>query len=189
MMNKTSQPGGTATYRESQRFTQSWLLLIIAATTALLLWAMFSQFVLDKPWGSNPAPDWLLAILGVVIGIGLPIWFFFLKLVVEVRPDGLWYKFVGLHRRWHHFQWSQVEHFYARDYKPIREYGGWGIRCGFSGRAYNVKGKQGLQLVLHGGEKVLFGSQNPERLVSANAAQCRRLACARQMPTSADWLA
>ncbi len=166
-MNRSTRQTTTAAYREEQRFTQSWLLLLIAATTALLLWAMYSQFVLDKPWGSNPAPDWVLLIIGLVVGVGLPIWFTLLKLVVEVRSDGLWYKFGGLHRRWHHYRWDQIEHFYAREYKPIREYGGWGIRCGFSDKAYNVKGKQGLQLVLVGGEKVLFGSQNPERLVSA----------------------
>ncbi|MFH2054971.1 MAG: DUF6141 family protein [bacterium] len=171
----TSQSrSGVAQYREEQRFTQWWLLLIIAGSALMMFYAMFHQFILGEPFGNNPGPDWLLAIIGIVVGVGLPVWFFYLRLVVEVRADGLHYKFFGLHRRWHHYRWDQIAHFYPRDYKAIREYGGWGIRLGFSGKAYNVKGTQGLQLVLQGGEKVLFGSQNPSRLVQAIEAAAGR---------------
>ena len=165
-MNQPTHTAGSI-YRETQRFTQKWLLAIVFSSTAVMLYAMFQQLIIGEPFGSNPGPDWLLALLGLVVGIGFPAWFVYLRLVVEVRADGLYYKFQGLHRRRHHYRWDQIRHFYPREYKAIREYGGWGIRLGFSGKAYNVKGNQGLQLILRDGGKVLFGTQNPSRLVQA----------------------
>ncbi|MHC4338483.1 MAG: hypothetical protein ACYSTG_11155 [Planctomycetota bacterium] len=59
---------------------------------------------------------------------------------------------------------------YARTYKPIREYGGWGIRYSFRkgiGRAYNMSGNKGVQLVFKNGKKLLIGSQKPDELAQA----------------------
>jgi hypothetical protein len=55
----------------------------------------------------------------------------------------------------------------ARTYRPIREYGGWGIRAGRRGTAYNVSGNRGVQLELANGKPVLIGSQRAEELAQA----------------------
>jgi hypothetical protein len=60
---------------------------------------------------------------------------------------------------------------YPRSYNALREFGGWGIRWGRDGRAFNMRGGLGVQLVLKSGQKVLIGSQRPEEL----AAHLRRL--------------
>jgi hypothetical protein len=62
---------------------------------------------------------------------------------------------------------KNVARAYARTYRPLREYGGWGIRYGFDGKAFNMRGNQGVQLVLQNGEKVLIGSQRPAELAEA----------------------
>jgi hypothetical protein len=47
----------------------------------------------------------------------------------------------------------------------------WGSLRGFgSNRAYNVKGDQGVQLVLTNGDRVLIGTQRPQELESAIAS-------------------
>ena len=52
-----------------------------------------------------------------------------------------------------------------RQYRPILDYGGWGIRWGpGKGWAYNVSGNRGVQLELLDGKQLLIGSQNPEKL-------------------------
>ena len=53
-----------------------------------------------------------------------------------------------------------------RQYSPIGEFGGWGIKYGFggAGKVYNVSGNQGLQLVYHDGSKLLIGSKRPEEI-------------------------
>jgi hypothetical protein len=157
----------TAFYSETQRFTQGWLLVLVAAIVLFMLYAVFFQLILGEQLGSDPAPDWMLLILGLVFGVGLPLWFFWLRLVIVVDTDGLYYRFHGLHLRQHKIAWSDIRHFYPREYKPLREYGGWGIRIGLHGRAYNVKGNRGVQLVLTDGRKILFGTQDPERLTAA----------------------
>ena len=54
---------------------------------------------------------------------------------------------------------TDIESWTVRSYKPILEYGGWGIRWGLKGTAYNVTGNKGLQLVLNSGKKILIGTQ------------------------------
>lgn len=56
---------------------------------------------------------------------------------------------------------------YYRAYNPIPEYGGWGIRTGMQGRAFNMRGNEGVQLVLASGKRVLIGSQRPDELARA----------------------
>jgi len=57
-----------------------------------------------------------------------------------------------------------VEAAEVRKYKPISEYGGWGLRYGFKGKAYTVSGKTGLQLYMRAGKNILFGTSRPEEL-------------------------
>jgi len=62
-------------------------------------------------------------------------------------------------------QWEEVQQAYVRRYKPVWEYGGWGIRYSFrNGRAYNMSGNVGLQLLMNDGRKILIGTQKGEKL-------------------------
>ena len=57
---------------------------------------------------------------------------------------------------------------YERTYDPLREFGGWGIRRGSGGsRAFNMRGREGVQLELRSGAKVLVGSEHPAGLAAA----------------------
>lgn len=56
---------------------------------------------------------------------------------------------------------------FVRTYDPLREYGGWGIRYGVGGRAFNMRGSEGVQLVLRSGQRVLIGSQRARELADA----------------------
>jgi hypothetical protein len=62
---------------------------------------------------------------------------------------------------------SDISRAEVRTYRPIREYGGWGIRWSRAGMAYNARGDRGVQLELKDGRRVLIGSQEPERLLAA----------------------
>lgn len=107
------------------------------------------------------------------LGIGLPILFLVLfltlKLETEVHTDALYVRLYPLHIRYKKFTPKDLAKFYSRTYRPILEYGGWGIRCSFTGKgkAYNVSGNKGVQLVLQSDKKLLIGSQKPDELVAA----------------------
>lgn len=52
-------------------------------------------------------------------------------------------------------------------YRPLPDYGGWGIRCMGRNVALNARGNQGVCLSLHDGRTVLIGSQRAEALAEA----------------------
>ena len=51
------------------------------------------------------------------------------------------------------------------------DYGGWGIRRGRRGWAYNVSGNRGVLLQLENEKTLLIGSQRPDELAAAIEAQ------------------
>ena len=161
-------------FREVQHFRQIWLWLLLLAISGVCIYTMVVQLILGEPFGSNPAPDVVLIIIVVIFGLGFPILFYNIRLTTEVRDDGLYYRFFPFHRRTHLIPYGEIESCEARTYRPIREYGGWGIRWGRRGKAYNIKGDRGVQLVLASGKAVLFGSQRADELAAAiNRARTR----------------
>lgn len=156
-------------YREEQRFAL-WLRAVLVVSMAFTV--VFSILPLTQispgQWRAETGQIILLSVTGVLLPIGIAVLFCFLKLETQVRPDGLYVRFVPFHRKFKRFGVDDLSEYYARQYKPIREYGGWGIRCSIrSGRAYNVSGNKGLQLVFKDGKRLLIGSQRAEELEQA----------------------
>lgn len=60
--------------------------------------------------------------------------------------------------------YADIQSAETRLYKPLLEYGGWGYRIGVAGKAYNMQGNEGVQLVLRNGGRVLIGSQKAGEL-------------------------
>lgn len=52
-------------------------------------------------------------------------------------------------------------------YRPIRDYGGWGIRGSMRRRALNARGNQGVLITRTDGSTLLIGSQTPRALLAA----------------------
>jgi hypothetical protein len=154
--------------REEQGFRQPWLWLLILFLVALQWWGFIQQIVLGQPWGNNPAPDWMMVLLWLVIGIGLPLFFLYLRLIVTVSDEAIDIRFRPLTRRT--IPMADVTHVEARTYAALREYGGWGIRGWGGKRAYNVSGDRGVELTLADGRKVMIGCQRADDLAQAIAA-------------------
>ena len=124
---------------------------------------------ITNPKTTNTLVPTLLSIIAMAIPISVTILFFILKLETEVHTDALYVRFYPMHIRFKKFTREDLAEHYSRTYKPILEYGGWGIRCSFTGKgkAYNVSGNKGVQLVLTNGKKLLIGSQKPDELAAA----------------------
>lgn len=58
---------------------------------------------------------------------------------------------------------------FVRKYFAINEYGAWGLRCRLKGigKAKNVSGNKGLQLVFKTNEKLLIGINKADELTEA----------------------
>ena len=157
-------------FREVQTFgsTLRWLLVVLMAIS-LAIFAIALWETITNPKTTNTFVSTLLSIIAMAIPIAVTILFFILKLETEVRTDGLYVRFYPMHIRFRKFTGQDLTEYYCRTYRPIREYGGWGIRCSFTGKgkAYNVSGNKGVQLVLTNGKKLLIGSQKPDDLAAA----------------------
>jgi hypothetical protein len=86
-------------FREVQRFRQWWVWLLIYGIAALSWYGFVQQIVLGRPFGSNPAPDWMMWLLFLLFGIGLPLFFHRLKMIVEVREDHIHIRYAPLTTR------------------------------------------------------------------------------------------
>lgn len=149
-----------ASFSESQRFHQQPLALVAIvagfAGVGLAAWAIVAS------GGPVHAGGWFGLAVGAAVMIGLVL----AELRVEVRPDGLYVRFFPLTRQ-HRFAWSEIESAEPRRYRPMREFGGWGVRFSRGGKAYNVAGDRGVQLVFTDGRRLLIGSQRADELAEA----------------------
>ena len=159
-------------FEEEQRFRQPWIWAIVLSSVVGLLvvfgYGLVEQLVLKEPFGDNPASDTGLIIAAVttfVVGGGSILLLYKAKLTTKLDPNCLHIVFSPLRRR--DIPLSDIAHWEARTYNPIRDYGGWGIRVGRRGRAYNVSGNRGVELQLTNGKKLLIGSQRSEELSAA----------------------
>lgn len=152
-------------FTEKQRFTQWWLWLILLGINSLFLFGVFKQIIMGEPFGDKPAGDTeLLIISGAMIAFTLA--FLSIRLETEIASDGIYVRFFPFHLRFRHYTWDSLTKSYIRKYSSIAEYGGWGIRFGFpgKGKAYNVSGKNGLQLVFRNGKKLLIGTKKADEI-------------------------
>lgn len=154
-------------YQEVQRFRQPLIWIFLMSISLLSIYGMVQQIILGKPFGNNPAPDIVLIAIVVIVGFGFPIFFYIMNLTTEVHNDGLYIRFFPLHLSFYKIAPEDIQRFEVRTYSPIKEYGGWGIRYGRKGKAYNVSGKHGVQLELSNGKQILIGSQKPDELAEA----------------------
>ena len=154
-------------FSEIQYFRQKWLWAIIIFFPVYSMYGIYEQIIIGNPIGEKPLSDVGLIWFTVLIGVGLPVLFYNIRLKTRVSEEGLHYQFFPIHLKERTIPFDDIESFKARKYSPLKEFGGWGIRFGFEGKAYNVSGDEGLQLVLKNERKVLFGSQKAKELEKA----------------------
>ena len=126
------------------------------------------QLIVGKPWGNQPMSDVGLIVTSLVtfaISLGVVWLFLAMALVVEVRSDALVIHFKPLKRRT--VAYSDIAKVEPVRYRPVAHYGGWGIRRGRQGWAYNVSGDRGVRLDFQDGTHLLIGSQRATELAAA----------------------
>ena len=148
-------------FNEKQKFTQWWIWLFLILITIGCTYGAIQQLVFKIPFGTKPASDELLLVL-CMVPVFMLLLFNLIRLDTRINSEGVFYKFKPFHFKEKLIAWSEIEKIYTREYKPIKEYGGWGIKGSWKkGKAYNVSGNKGIQLELKNGKKILLGTQKP----------------------------
>jgi hypothetical protein len=157
---------GAELFREEQRFAWPWSALIVVPVAAVW-WTFLRQILQEHPVGDDPAPDLAVWLLWLVVGVGVPALFLFHRMITTVTADTVTIRWRPITTR--RIPIAEIEAATVREYRPLREYGGWGVRGLARSRkmAYNVSGNRGVELTLVDGRRVMIGSQQPERLADA----------------------
>ncbi|MDK2946979.1 MAG: hypothetical protein PWQ63_139 [Methanolobus sp.] len=151
-------------FREVQKFRQIWLMALLLVTTGITWYGAIDQLLYGRPFGSNPVSDKGMVAILIGMGIIFPLFMLSIRLVFVVRNSGLYVKFFPLHLSFKHYPFNDIISAEVVRYRPLRDYGGWGIRYGRNSKAYSVKGNKGLMLEFKNGKHLMLGSQQPDVL-------------------------
>lgn len=159
------QPNGDILFRETI-VRKPWFVYPLVLLIAGAVWVVIIVEAAGYRLGDRPMPLGLMIFLGLVIGVGLPLFMVMVRQhnrvtrdLVTARLFPLWTFRIPI---------EQIASAEARRYQPIREYTGWGIRyTPWAGWAVNIAGKRGVQLALESGRKFLIGSDRAEELEAA----------------------
>jgi hypothetical protein len=146
-------------FKETQRFTQWWLWLVLLGSWGSMVFALLMD-----------PPNSLVGQIAIgILAISLPTLFWQMRLTTRITIEGIYVRFIPFHFKEQFYSWESIESAQIRTYNPLLEYGGWGIKYGFNGqgKVYNVAGNQGLQLVFKSGDKLLIGTQKPQEIQAA----------------------
>ena len=90
-----------------------------------------------------------------------------LRQTTTVAEDAVTVRFGPFYRM--RIPFSEIAHAEAVFYRPVRDFGGWGIRGFGRRRALNTRGNLGVLVTRADGSTVLIGSQKPRELLAALA--------------------
>jgi hypothetical protein len=110
-------------------------------------------------------PLWTYALMALVVFVILSI--LTVRQVTRVEPGSVTISYGFLYRT--SIPTSDIRLAEAVQYRPVRDYGGWGIRGTRSRRALNTRGDRGVLLTRANGSTLLIGSQKPRELLAALA--------------------
>ena len=141
-------------FYETQQFRQLWVWTIILLVMFALITPIFFGVI-----------GILLSIVLVTFSFGFIFLFWKMKLITTIKEDGINIIFVPFTN--FIIPFSKIKYYKIREYRPIIEYGGWGIRFNKSGKAYTVCGTTGLQISLLNGKEILIGTQRPDPILES----------------------
>ncbi|MBC3757785.1 hypothetical protein H7U19_05175 [Hyunsoonleella sp. SJ7] len=144
-------------FKEEQRFTQTWLIILLVVFSIVPLVLIYRAFLDQKMNIIN----FTIATTLIMAGNGL---IFLFKLKTRIDDIGIHYQFFPFHLKMKIIPWKTIKSAETRTYDALSEYGGWGLKGGLfwkreKGIAVNVSGNIGIQLTLVDNKKILIGTR------------------------------
>ncbi|TKK69273.1 hypothetical protein FC093_08110 [Ilyomonas limi] len=152
-------------FSERQHFKQTWLWVLLIGVNVLFVYGIIRQVFFGVTFGDKPISNGQLIVVASAVLL-LTFLFVLLRLDTVIQHDGICYRFFPLQWKYKKITWDSISKAYLRQYNPITEYGGWGLRTGLfgNGQAFTISGNKGLQLVYNNKKKFLLGTQRPEEM-------------------------
>ena len=148
-------------FKETQKFSQWWLWLILLFIGALPILGIYKQLIIGEKFGDKPMSDLGLIIFAVFV-FSLIAMFWFMQLKTEIDQNEIRMRFFPLVKK--RVSWEEIKNAEIVNYGFV---GGWGIRLSTKyGTVYNIKGDKGLAIELLNGKNFLIGTQKPNELTA-----------------------
>ena len=153
-------------FTERQRIKLWWVWVIFLCVDGFFLFGVFKQVINGQQFGSNPMSNaGLLFMTGLMIAFTLFIASIHLDTII--KKDGIYVRFSPFHTTFKHYTWDKLTKTFVRQYSPIIEYSGWGLRVGLWKTAFTTSGNKGLQLEFTDNKTLLIGTHKPDELTEA----------------------
>ena len=153
-------------FSEKQRMKLPVLWSFLIAIGLILAYGTYLQINHKIPLGNNPVTDILLLSLTIVYFIGL-IFSSRIHLSVRITKEGIEFRFFPFHIKYRLIPFSDIKIAEIRNYSPIEEFGGWGIRRADKKLAYTISGKHCIEFHLKSRKTILLGTQNQDVFAKA----------------------
>lgn len=145
-------------FLEKQFVKWWWLTMFILAIIVIIFGTAFYA-----TQNSDEDTTVIVSIICCIIAFPLVFGLLYLRLETRIDEKGIFAYFRPFNFTRKFFAWEDVDECYVRDYEPLSEYGGWGMRgIGSGSKAYNIWGKKGIQIVTRDGKRFLIGTQKPK---------------------------
>ena len=144
-------------FYEKQKFNQMWLWAIIILANTAGFHAFYQEYQKNN------------FAFGFFVGYCIfmatfMLLFFLMNLETTVTKEVIAIKYFPFHLKKRTYPFSEIQHLEVIKYNPIEDYGGWGVRLGRKGKAFNVRGDNGLKLYFTNRKPLLIGTQKPDEL-------------------------
>lgn len=139
-------------FKEIQRIDSLWPLLILAVT-------LVSNWILYFRLHESNLEFFYISVSTAMLLSGILV---MTKLTTRIDADGIYFRLFPFQLRSRYIHRHEIASAEVRNYKPIKEFGGWGLRWSRDGKAYSVRGNEGIQLTLKDKKRILIGTQRPK---------------------------
>ena len=158
-------------FSESQRFKQIliWMLLfsIFIFVSVPVIYGFIKQIFFGQSFGNKPISMeglFVITIVSIIIPLIPIVLFRIMKLETLIKEEGIYVRYFPFQTKYKFCAWNELTKCYVRQYSPVREYGGWGIKGLGNNRALNISGNKGIQLETKDGNKLLIGTRKPDEI-------------------------
>ena len=160
-------------FTEKQRFNQWWIYAALGGVFIIVSLPLLTNY--EKLLHNSTARIAFLISFFVMFIVGVII--FIIRLHTRIDEKGIHYRFTPFHSKQHLILWNDISNVYVRKYNAMTEYGGYGFRGTIfksGGKAFNVLGNIGIQIILKNEKKILIGTQKrleAEKVINAYKAK------------------
>lgn len=151
---------GTVLFEEYQGYQQKRLRLFMQVCIGMaVLLLLLRWFVLDD----SEVRQAVFILTGLS---ALALFIRSIRLHTIITTSGIYVRYFPFSTRYTFVNWESVKSCTVRQYNPLAEYGGWGIKniLPENGWSYSFSGTTGLQIIFKDETKLLIGTQCPEEL-------------------------